>query len=101
MANLVSAKFVLQNIYKELGPLSLCGVLHVTYKTPEDTIGDFMVCALFKCYLVLAKGIDDFRRLEAVACIYVDDLRMDSVQNGRGKLVPANFFIGKLSNLDL
>lgn len=44
-----------------------------------------MVCVLFNCYLILAKGVDDFRRLEAVACIYVDDVRMDSIQNGRGK----------------
>lgn len=45
-----------------------------------------MVCVLFNFYLVLAKGVDDFRRLEAVACIYVDDVRMDTVQNGRGKV---------------
>lgn len=44
-----------------------------------------MVCALFNSYLMFAKGVDDFRRLEAVACIYVDDVRMDTIQNGRGK----------------
>lgn len=45
-----------------------------------------MVCVLFNSYLIIAKGIDDFRRLEAVACIYVDDVRMDTIQNGRGKV---------------
>lgn len=79
-------QFVLQDIYKELGPLTLCGVLHVAYQTPEFTTGDFMVCILFNCYFILAKGVDDFRRLEAVACIYVDDVRMDTIQNGRGKV---------------
>ncbi|KAJ5976311.1 hypothetical protein N7481_010018 [Penicillium waksmanii] len=74
----------LQDVYRELGPMTLCGVLHVTYQTPEQTIGDFMVCILFKCYFLLAKGTDDSRRLEIVACIYMDDLKMDYIQNGRG-----------------
>ncbi|KAJ5082976.1 hypothetical protein N7532_012019 [Penicillium argentinense] len=79
-----SETHALQNVYKELGPMTLCGVLHVTYQTPDQIIGDFMVCVLFNCYLFLARGIEDFRRLETVACIYVDDLKMDSIQNGRG-----------------
>lgn len=69
--------------------MTLCGVLHVTYQTPEQTIGDFMVCILFKCYFILAKGTDDPRRLEIVACIYMDDLKMDYIQNGRGMTTPA------------
>lgn len=44
-----------------------------------------MVCVLFNCYLVLVKGFEDFRRLGAVACIYLGDMRMDTPQNGRGK----------------
>lgn len=66
--------------------MTLCGVLHVTYQTPEQTVGDFMVCMLFKCYFLLAKGTDDSRRLEIVACIYMDDLKMDYIQNGRGMI---------------
>lgn len=64
--------------------MTLCGVLHVTYQTSEQTIGDFMVCILFISYFVLAKGTDDYRRLKIVACIYLDDLKMDIIQNGRG-----------------
>lgn len=69
--------------------MTLCGVLHVTYQTPDQTIGDFMVCVLFNCYFLLAKGTDDSRRLETVACIYMDDLRMDSIQNSRGMTATA------------
>ncbi|KAJ5136005.1 hypothetical protein N7448_004559 [Penicillium atrosanguineum] len=79
-----SESFMLQDIYKELGPLTLCGVLHVTYQTPESIVGDFMVCVLFNCYLVFVKGVEDFRRLVVVACIYLGDLRTDTPQNGRG-----------------
>ncbi|KAJ5593893.1 uncharacterized protein N7459_000101 [Penicillium hispanicum] len=79
-----SGSHALQDIYKELGPLILCGALHVTYRTPEHPTGEFMACALFNCYLLLARGVHDFHRLEAVACIFMDDLRMDTLQNGRG-----------------
>ncbi|KAJ5662540.1 uncharacterized protein N7477_010156 [Penicillium maclennaniae] len=79
-----SESFMLRDIYKELGPLTLCGVLHITYQTPETIVGEFMVCVLFNCYLIFVKGIEDFRRLQVVACIYLGDLRMDSTQNGRG-----------------
>lgn len=43
-----------------------------------------MVSALFTSYFLLARSSDDFRRLDVVACIYIDDLKMDAVQNGRG-----------------
>ncbi|KAJ5639080.1 uncharacterized protein N7484_006942 [Penicillium longicatenatum] len=76
--------FMLQDVYKDLGPMILCGVLHVTYQTSELITGDFMVCVLFNSYFLIAKVIDDSHRLEVVACIYMDDLKMDTIQNGRG-----------------
>ncbi|KAJ5909406.1 hypothetical protein N7504_004049 [Penicillium tannophilum] len=76
--------YMLQDVYKDLGPMILCGVLHVTYQTSEQIAGDFMVCVLFNNYFLIAKIIDDSHRLEAVACIYMDDLKMDTIQNGRG-----------------
>ncbi|KAJ5623534.1 hypothetical protein N7490_012139 [Penicillium lividum] len=79
-----SDSYVLQDIYKDLGPMTLCGVLHVTYQAPEQTNGEFMVCVLFNSYFLIAKTVDDSHRLEVVACIYMDDLKMDTIQNGRG-----------------
>ncbi|OQE01778.1 hypothetical protein PENSOL_c003G02775 [Penicillium solitum] len=80
----ISKSDALQSIYKDLGPLVMCGVLHVTYQTAEITNGEFMVCVLFQRYLFFAKGIDDQRRLEAVACVYLDSLKIDTLQNGQG-----------------
>ncbi|KAF7525696.1 hypothetical protein PCG10_004687 [Penicillium crustosum] len=80
----ISKSDALQSIYKDLGPLAMCGVLHVTYQTAEITNGEFMVCVLFQRYLFFAKGIDDQRRLEAVACVYLDSLKIDTLQNGQG-----------------
>lgn len=76
---------ILQNIYKQLGPMILCGVLHVTYQSPEHIAGQYMVCALFNSYFLLCKVKDDYRRLQAVACLYVCDMKFDTVRNGRGK----------------
>ena len=78
-------QYALQSIYKDLGPLVLCGVLHVTYQTAETTCGEFMVCVLFQRYLLFAKGLDDQRRLEAVGCICLDSLKIDTLQNGRAE----------------
>lgn len=76
----------LQDIYQDLGAMILCGVLHVTYQTTEATItGEFMVCALFNRYMLFAKGVDDLRRLEAVSCVCLDKVKIDGLQNGRGK----------------
>ncbi|KAJ5868861.1 hypothetical protein N7534_003414 [Penicillium rubens] len=80
----ISKSYALQSIYKDLGPLVLCGVLHVTYQTADTTSGEFMVCVLFQRYLLFAKGIDDQRRLEAVACVCLTSLKIDTLQNGRG-----------------
>ncbi|CAG7916299.1 unnamed protein product [Penicillium olsonii] len=75
----------LRDVYQDLGAMVLCGVLHVTYQTTEATIaGEFMVCALFNRYMLFAKGVDDLRRLEAVACVYLDKVKFDVLQNGRG-----------------
>lgn len=43
-----------------------------------------MVSVLFNCYFLLASGLDDGRRLEVVACIYLGDLKEETIQNGQG-----------------
>lgn len=63
----------------------LCGVLHVTYQSPEYIIGEYMVCALFNSYFLLCRVNDDYRRLQAVACLYVSDMKFDTLRNGRGE----------------
>lgn len=44
-----------------------------------------MVCVLFDHYFLLAKQVEDSRKLEAVACVYVWDLKIDSLRNGKGE----------------
>ncbi|KAH3274545.1 hypothetical protein KXW55_007617 [Aspergillus fumigatus] len=75
---------IVHDIYLQLGPIKLCGVLHATYQLPADIVGEYVVCALFESYLVLAASRDGCSRLQAVACLYVCDLKIDILRNGRG-----------------
>ncbi|KAL4947289.1 hypothetical protein BDW69DRAFT_190326 [Aspergillus filifer] len=75
------------DIYKQLGPMTLCGVLFVTYRAstqPRQVTGAFMVCVLFKHHLFIAKMNDDYRKLRPIACLYISDVRIDSLTNGKG-----------------
>ncbi|KAL4747195.1 hypothetical protein BDW72DRAFT_209757 [Aspergillus terricola var. indicus] len=75
------------HIYQQLGPMSLCGVLHVTYRAstqPRRVKGTFIVCVLFKHHFFLAKMHDECRKLQPLACLYISDVRIDSLSNGKG-----------------
>ncbi|KAL5040917.1 hypothetical protein BDW71DRAFT_201794 [Aspergillus fruticulosus] len=76
------------HIYQQLGPMSLCGVLHVTYRAsttqPRRVKGVFMVCVLFKHHFFLARMNDECRKLQPLACLYISDVRIDSLSNGKG-----------------
>ncbi|KAJ9236300.1 hypothetical protein DTO166G5_4062 [Paecilomyces variotii] len=75
---------VLQDVYRQLGPLILCGVLYVAYESTEGIMGDYMVCVLFHGYMVLCRHSDGSRKLQLVASIYVLDMRIDVLTNGIG-----------------
>ncbi|KAB8240341.1 Rho guanyl nucleotide exchange factor [Aspergillus flavus] len=84
------------NIYKQLGPMTLCGVLHATYQSSTYLAGDYMVCVLFKSHFLLAKTKNDDRSLEVVACLYVCDAKIDTLRNGKGLCCHGCFFSWKL-----
>jgi hypothetical protein len=46
-----------------------------------------MVCALFKSHFLLAKVNDDYHSLEAVACLYICDAKIDTLRNGKGRVL--------------
>ncbi|KAL1962172.1 hypothetical protein VTN77DRAFT_518 [Rasamsonia byssochlamydoides] len=79
-----SGQSVLHDVYQQLGPLNLCGVLHVAYKSTDRITGEYMICILFPSYLVLARGGYDNRKLIVVASLYVLDMTVDILSNGQG-----------------
>lgn len=69
--------------------MTLCGVLHVTYRAstqPRQVTGAFMVCVLFKHHFFLARMNGEDRKLRPLACLYISDMRIDSLTNGKGML---------------
>lgn len=67
----------------------MCGVLHVAYQNPEMLTGSYMVCALFDHYFLLARRKDNGLKFQVIACLYVWDLRIDTLRNGKGELPTA------------
>lgn len=65
--------------------MCLCGVLHVAYQSPEAVQGEYMACVLFSSHFLLARIDEDYRKLQAVACLYVCDMKIDALSTGRGK----------------
>ncbi|KAH8703150.1 putative Rho guanyl nucleotide exchange factor [Talaromyces proteolyticus] len=75
---------IVENVYQDLGPFILCGVLHVAYSSLGGVDGQYLVCILFSSYIVLAKPAHDSRKLILVASIYLTDMTVDTLMNGQG-----------------
>lgn len=71
-----------------LGHASLCGVLFVAYQACEsqsDIRGEYMLCVLFKSYLLFARPKTGSNKYEAVIIMSLRDIQLDRPNNGRGK----------------
>lgn len=68
-----------------MGPLILCGVLHVAYSSSNSVDGQYLACVLFSSYIVLAKPRNDTRKLTLVASIYLSDMTVDTLLSGQGR----------------
>ncbi|PYH94759.1 rho guanyl nucleotide exchange factor [Aspergillus ellipticus CBS 707.79] len=93
-----SALNMVFDIYRQLGPLTLCGVLYIRYQTPQITkmIGRYMACIMFNHHLLLAKLNDDHRKLLPIACLYLSGMKIDSLSNYEGDRSRDCFFSWKM-----
>ncbi|KAF1914219.1 hypothetical protein BDU57DRAFT_287388 [Ampelomyces quisqualis] len=72
-------------VFRLLGHVLLCGVLYVTFQTPEPRIkGQYMVCVLYKSCLVLATSSRFHTPYTAVASISLANGSIEETDNGRG-----------------
>ena len=67
-----------------LGHATLCGVLYVAYQSKHNVIGGYMLCALFKSYLLLAVPQLGRVTYEIAAVISLSDTQVDECSNGKG-----------------
>ncbi|KAI8933545.1 hypothetical protein NX059_009282 [Plenodomus lindquistii] len=71
-------------VFRLLGHVLLCGVLHVTYQTPERIKGQYMICVLYKSCLVLATTNKFHSPYTVVASIGLSNGSIEESDNGRG-----------------
>lgn len=71
-------------VFRLLGHVLLCGVLHVAYQTSERVKGQYMVCVLYKSCLVLATTSRFYTPYSVVACISLANGSIEEPDNGRG-----------------
>ncbi|KAH8723263.1 hypothetical protein GQ44DRAFT_621070 [Phaeosphaeriaceae sp. PMI808] len=72
-------------VFRLLGHVLLCGVLHVSFQSPEPRIkGQYMVCILYKSYLVLATCTRFHTPYTVVASIGLANSSIEDSDNGRG-----------------
>lgn len=66
------------------GRVILCGVLHVAWQGKESVLGEYMVCILFRSYLLLAVMGESGHTFAVVASISLEDMKLEPADNGRG-----------------
>ncbi len=71
-------------VFRLLGHVLLCGVLHVAYQTPDRVKGQYMICVLYKSCLILATTNRYHSPYTVVASIGLANGSIEEPDNGRG-----------------
>ena len=71
-------------VFRLLGHVLLCGVLHVAYQTSDRVKGQYMICVLYKSCLVLATANRFHSPFTVVASIGLANGSVEDADNGRG-----------------
>ncbi|UKZ77861.1 hypothetical protein TrVFT333_005587 [Trichoderma virens FT-333] len=69
---------------RSFGHIQLCGTLHVCWQTDDGVDGQYFICLLYRDVLCLASAgkVDPIYTI--MACINIDGIRIEEVDNGRG-----------------
>ncbi|KAF7503112.1 hypothetical protein GJ744_004321 [Endocarpon pusillum] len=70
--------------FRMLGHVLLCGVLHVAYQSSHRVEGGYMLCVMFKDYLLVAAPAAGHAKFDIVATIYLSDAKVVSTEDGKG-----------------
>jgi hypothetical protein len=62
-------------------------VLHVCWQTRDGVTGQYLIAILYKSTLILASAARTDQNYAIRACIDRDSMKVEEVDNGRGKLV--------------
>ncbi len=70
---------------RSFGHVKLCGVLHACWKTTDGVKGSYMVCLLYREWLCLASAAKSDQLYTIQACIALQNIHVEEVDNGRGR----------------
>ncbi|KAF2115106.1 hypothetical protein BDV96DRAFT_93479 [Lophiotrema nucula] len=71
-------------VFRLLGHVLACGVLHIAFQTPDRIKGQYMICVLYKSCIVLATASRLLVPYNVVACITLANGSIEEPDNGRG-----------------
>ncbi|KAL2264265.1 hypothetical protein VTK26DRAFT_8468 [Humicola hyalothermophila] len=69
---------------RSFGQIQLCGALHVCWQTKEGVDGRYMVALLYRHWLCLATAGSTDQVYTIQACIALENVKVEEVDNGRG-----------------
>ncbi|RKF63882.1 putative dbl homology [Erysiphe neolycopersici] len=71
-------------LVRNLGHIHLCGVLYVSWQTKNSIEGKYLICLLYRDYLLLASSPRFDQVYVVQACIGLFGIGIEEVDNGRG-----------------
>ena len=84
LTDIVQSEARSTNAVRGLGHVHVCGVLHASWQTKDGVDGQYLICILYRDYLVLALAAKAEQTYAIQACIGLSGLRVEEVDNGRG-----------------
>ncbi|KAH8603061.1 hypothetical protein B0O99DRAFT_499004 [Bisporella sp. PMI_857] len=81
---------------RNLGHINLCGVLYVSWQTKDGVEGQYLICLLYRDYLLLASAARPEQVYTIQAWIGRSDMRVEELDNGRGLQCHTALFSWKL-----
>ncbi|KAL1960063.1 hypothetical protein VTO42DRAFT_235 [Malbranchea cinnamomea] len=73
-----------RDILQDFGLVKACGVLHVSYQTPTEVTGQYMMCALFNTHLLLATFQEENGKFKVVAMIRTAEIELKAADERTG-----------------
>ncbi|KAK1072234.1 hypothetical protein LTR74_002808 [Friedmanniomyces endolithicus] len=69
---------------KLLGPVTLCGCLHIAYRSKDSVKGRYVICVLFDTTLLLAGADEDDCKYNVLAGVALANSTIAEADNGKG-----------------
>jgi hypothetical protein len=77
-----------QLLFRKMGHVILCGVLHFAYPSGNAIKGQYLICALYRSALILASPGKSANIYHVYLCIPLLNMSLETADNGKGMQSP-------------